>query len=182
MESFIAFIFAYMIFFIFLWAMAQHCGVPDRLTDVYYQMEKRKSGWVFSLLLFLVAISTGVALCDLRVAYNNMLFAVLGSFGLLFLALILRFFEKQFLYRLRNVGVVISFICLGGWCINVYPYPTFVFGGMFVLYLICIDIAKRANRMWHIEQNCPRFHPWYWAGVASLLDVFATYIIARMFL
>ena len=45
----------------------------------------------------------------------------------------------------------------------------------YLIYLAIVDVAKRANNMWHISNVAPKNHPWYWAEAAGFLDVFLTY-------
>lgn len=168
----------------YLLLSAMRFGIPDMVSDTYHQLQnttgsevigdkrKRNYGWVFSLVMCMCAILMMVCLLDSEKGVQC--FAFLGCAGLVFVGIAPNYVDKD-ISPIHKGGAIVAAIGCVGWCLSVCWWVTLVAVAVYLLYLLYIDMARRANSMWHISNICPKFHPWYWAEVAGFLDVFLTY-------
>lgn len=103
--------------------------------------------------------------------------AFIGCGGLIFVGFAPNYCDKDE-YSVHKCAAIIAAIGCVGWCLSVCWWVTLIVLACYLVYLGFIDIAKRANDMWHISNVTPKYHPWYWLEVSAFLDVFITYWIA----
>ena len=168
----------------FLLLSAMRFGVSDMVSDTYYQLRnttgsevlggkvKRNFGWVFSVVMVLVAFLMMVAILDLGKGVQCLAF--IGCAGLAFVGCAPNYFDKDE-YLVHKCAAIIAAIGCIGWCLSVCWWLTLIVLACYLIYLAIVDVAKRANNMWHISNVAPKNHPWYWAEAAGFLDVFLTY-------
>lgn len=166
---------------------AMRFGVPDMVSDTYYQLQgctgsevvgdkhKRNYGWVFSVLMVVCAGLMMVCLLDSENGVQCLAF--IGCAGLCFVGVAPNYVDRD-TYPIHKGGAIVAAVGCVGWCLSVCWWVTLVVLAVYLLYLLYVDMAKRANGMWHISNASPKFHPWYWAEVAGFMDVFLTYWIA----
>jgi len=171
----------------FLLLSAMRFGIPDMVSDTYYQLQgcagsevigdkrKRNFGWVFSVLMVVCAGLMMVCLLDSLEGVQCLAF--LGCAGLCFVGVAPNYCDKD-TYPIHKGGAIVAAIGCIGWCLSVCWWVTLCIMLAYVVYLVIVDFAIKANEMWHISNVTPKFHPWYWAEVAGFLDVFLTYWIS----
>lgn len=168
----------------FLALSAMRFGVPDMVSDTYYQLRcttgseirpfkrERNFGWVFSLVM--VACAGLMEACLLDSGRGVQCLAFLGCAGLMFVGVAPNYCERD-VYPVHKGGAIVAAVGCVGWCLSVCWWVTLVISVAYLLYLLYADMAKRANEMWHISNATPTFHPWYWAEVAGFMDVYVSY-------
>ena len=173
----------------FLLLSAMRFGVPDMVSDTYYQLQstigsevldgktKRNFGWVFSLVMVLVAFLMLVALLDTGRGVQFLVF--IGCSGLAFVGCAPNYYDKTE-YPVHKCAAIIAAVGCVGWCMSACWWVSLVFLALYGIYLGYADLARRANDMWHISNVTPRFHPWYWAEVFAFADVFVTYAVIML--
>lgn len=167
----------------FLLLSAMRFGVPDMVSDTYYQLQgttgsevlggkvKRNFGWVFSVVMCLVAGLMMVAILDLDKGVQCLAF--IGCGGLIFVGCAPNYLGDD--SKVHKIAAIVATIGCIGWCLSVCWWITLIILACYLIYLGFIDVAMRANDMWHISNVTPKYYPWYWAEVAGFLDVFLTY-------
>lgn len=168
----------------FLLLAAMRFGVPDMVSDTYYQLQgttgsevlggkvKRNFGWLFSAVMCLAAGLMMVAILDLDNGVQCLAFV--GCAGLAFVGCAPNYCDKEEYLVHKGAAIVAAIGCVG-WCLSACWWVTLIILACYLVYLTLVDIARRANDMWHISNVAPKYHPWYWAEVAGFLDVFLTY-------
>ena len=137
----------------YLVASARRYGVPDMVSDTFYQWKGR--GWLFTLAMAWTDIPMMVCMLDSERGMQPLAF--LGCLGLLFVGFSPNYFDKDE-YVIHKGGAAAAAVGCVGWCVTVNPAPTVAVA---VLYALRV-LAERP-------------HPWYWAEVAAFADVFLTY-------
>lgn len=167
----------------FLLLAAMRFGVPDMVSDTYYQLQdttgsevlggkvKRNFGWVFSVVMYLVAILMMVAILDLGKGIQCLAF--LGCAGLAFVGCAPNYLGDD--SKVHKIAAIVAAIGCIGWCLSVCWWVTLIVLACYLIYLGLVDAARGLNDIWYIYTHDPRFHHWYWAEVAGFLDVFITY-------
>ena len=171
----------------FLLLAAMRFGIPDMMSDVYYQLQrctgsevigdkrKRNYGWVFTAVMVASAILMLIPMLDSGKGIQCLAF--LGCAGLMFVGAAPNYIDRDTL-PIHKCGAIVAAIGCVGWCLSVCWWMTLIILACYLIYLAIVDVAKRANNMWHISNVAPKNHPWYWAEVAGFLDVFLTYWVA----
>ena len=167
----------------FLLLCAMRFGVPDMVSDTYYQLQgttgslvvgtdkMRNFGWVFSVVMVLVAVLMMIAILDSERGIQCLAF--LGCGGLAFVGCAPNYLGDE--SRVHKIAALVAAVGCVGWCLSVCWWATFIISSCYFVYLIYSDMSKWANDMWHISNVTPKFHPWYWAEASAFVDVFLTY-------
>lgn len=157
----------------FLLLAAVRFGVPDMVSDVYYQLQncadgeivggKRKCnyGWVFTLVVFVSAILMLIPLLDCGRGVQFLAF--LGCAGLTFVGAAPNYVDKD-TFPIHKSGAIVAAIGCVGWCSSVNLVPTLLLA-IAALIIYFPPVAK------------PKAVGCYWAEVAAFLDVYLTYWI-----
>ncbi len=160
-------------------------GIPDMVSDTYYQLQgctgsearpfkkPRNLGWLFSVVMCVVAFLMMICLLDLGKGIQPLAFWGCGGLMLVGLAPCYLSEDER---RAHKAGAIVAAIGCVGWCMSVCWWVTLIVGAAYLLYLVAIDIFKVANSFWYISGKT-RFHPWYWLEVSAFADVFLTYWI-----
>ena len=167
----------------FLLLSAMRFGVPDMVSDTYYQLQgttgnevlggktKRNFGWVFSVVMVLVALLMMVAILDLDKGLQCLAF--IGCGGLAFVGCAPNYLGDE--SKVHKIAALVAAAGCVGWCLSVCWLVTFVIALIYTVYLLVIDFFKVANGIWYISKDV-KFHPWYWLEIAGFADVFLTYL------
>lgn len=157
----------------FLLLAAMRFGIPNMISDVYYQLQgctgsevigdKRRQnyGWVFTLVMFASAILMLIPLLDCGKGIQFLAF--LGCAGLMFVGAAPNYVDKD-TYPIHKGGAIVAAIGCVGWCASVNLAPTLLLA--IAVLIIYFPPAKK-----------PKTVGYYWAEVAAFLDVFLTYWI-----
>lgn len=170
----------------FLTLSAMRFGVPDMVSDTYYQLQgttggeaaggkgRHNCGWAFTAVM--VAVSLMMTVCLLDCGKGIACLAFLGCGGLMFVGAAPNYIDKS-TYPIHKGGAIVAAVGCVGWCLSVSLAPTLCLAVAYSVYLLCTSFFKVANSFWYISKDV-RYHPWYWAEAAGFLDVFLTYWIA----
>lgn len=157
----------------FLLLAVMRFGVPDMVSDVYYQLQgctgsevvsdkrRRNYGWVFTLVMFVSAILMLIPLLDCGKGIQFLAF--LGCAGLMFVGAAPNYVDKD-TFPIHKGGAITAAIGCVGWCASINLAPTLLLA-IAVLIIYFPPAAK------------PKAVGYYWAEVAAFLDVFLTYWI-----
>ncbi len=154
----------------YLSLMALRFGVPDMVSDTYYQLPRGK-GWLFTLVMLAVSLLTLV--CVLDSGRGVQCLAFLGCSGLAFVGIAPNYSDRDE-GVVHKSGAVVAAVGCTLWCLTACPWPTLILAFLYMSYLCAISLFKALNSIWYISAH-PTFHPWYWAEVAAFMDVFVTY-------
>lgn len=169
----------------FLLLCAMRFGVPDMVSDTYYQLQnttgseviggkvRRNFGWVFSVVMLVVAVLMMVALLDLGKGVQCLAFV--GCAGLAFVGCAPNYCDRDE-YHVHKTAAIVAAIGCVGWCLSVCWWVTLVLLFLYLMGMLAVrdDIRHNSVFGWSLG----KYHPWYWAEVAGFLDVFLTYWIA----
>ncbi len=156
---------SFLLLFGYLAVMAHKYGIPDMVSDTYYQLGKR--GWIFSLVLSASAILIMVPILDSGLGLQPAAF--IGTAGLTFVALAPNYLSQEEYTVHKTAAIIAAAGCLL-WCLSVKAWPTLLLTGIYAAYWVAIDIERLTGRT-------QARHPWYLAEVACFGDVFATYYV-----
>lgn len=157
----------------FLLLAAMRFGVPDMVSDVYYQLQectgsevigdKRRQnyGCVFTLVMFVSALLMLIPLLDCGNGVQCLAF--LGCAGLMFVGFAPRYLDNNE-HAIHKAAAITAAIGCVGWCLSVNLAPTLLLA--IAVLIIYFPPAKN-----------PKTVGYYWAEVAAFLDVFLTYWI-----
>ena len=155
---------SFALLFGYLGIMAIRKGIPDMVSDTYYQLGKGK-GWIFSAVLTACAVMMMVAILDSE--KGTQAAAFLGTMGLVFVGFAPNYLDRDE-YKVHKGAAILSAVGCVAWCLSVNIIPTIVIGSLYAVYLVANDIAR-------IAKSERKHHPWYWAEVSCFADVFASY-------
>lgn len=157
----------------FLLLAAMRFGIPDMMSDVYYQLQKctgsevigdkrkRNYGWVFTLVVFASAILILIPLLDCGRGVQCLAF--LGCAGLMFVGFAPHYLDSNE-HAIHKTAAITAAIGCVGWCSSVNLAPTLLLA-IAVLIIYFPPAAK------------PKTVGYYWAELAAFLDVYLTYWI-----
>lgn len=157
----------------FLLLAAMRFGIPDMVSDVYYQLHgctgsevvgdkcKRNYGWVFTLVMFASALFMLIPLLDCGKGIQFLAF--LGCVGLMFVGFAPHYLDSTE-HAIHKAAAIMSTIGCVGWCSSVNLAPTLLLA-IAVLIIYFPPAAK------------PKAVGCYWAEVAAFIDVYITYWI-----
>lgn len=171
----------------FLLLAAMRFGIPDMVSDVYYQLQgctgsevagdKRKCnyGWVFTLIIFSSAILMLIPLLDSGKGIQFLAF--LGCAGLMFVGFAPHYLDNNEHAIHKSAAITAAIGCVG-WCasVNIYLTGMLAVAMLFTLcffYLIVLwdhCLAEHVGCDPHLY-----LHPWYWIEITGFLDVYLTY-------
>lgn len=164
----------------FLLLSAMRFGVPDMVSDTYYQLQgttgseiignekKRNFGWVFSVVMVLVAGLMMVAILDLGKGIQCLAF--LGCAGLAFVGCAPNYLGDE--SKVHKVAAIVAAVGCIGWCLSVCWWVTLLIACLYAFAMI-----KVYDRNKFIGFKVVKYHPWYWLELSAFLDVFVTYWI-----
>lgn len=164
----------------FLLLAAMRFGVSDMVSDTYYQLQgitgsevlggkvKRNFGWVFSVVMCLVALLMMVAILDLDKGLQCLAF--IGCGGLAFVGCAPNYLGDE--SKVHKIAALVAAAGCVGWCLSVCWSLTLI-----VACLYAFAMAKVYARNKFINFNAAKCHPWYWLEVAGFLDMYLTYWI-----
>lgn len=164
----------------FLLLAAMRFGVPDMVSDTYYQLQgktgsevlggkvKRNFGWVFSVVMVLVAFMMMVAILDLDKGVQCLAF--IGCAGLAFVGCAPNYLGDEF--KVHKIAALVAAAGCVGWCLSICWYVTLLIACLYAFAMI-----KVYDRNKFINFKAAKCHPWYWLEVSAFLDVFVTYWI-----
>lgn len=162
----------------FLLLSAMRFGIPDMVSDTYYQLQgttgsevlggktKRNFGWVFSVVMCLVALLMMVAILDLDKGLQCLAF--IGCGGLAFVGCAPNYLGDE--SRVHKIAALVATVGCVGWCLSVCWWVT-----LLVSCLYAFAMIKVYDRNKFIGFKVVSYHPWYWLEVSAFLDVFVTY-------
>lgn len=169
----------------FLLLAAMRFGIPDMMSDVYYQLQKctgsevignkrkRNYGWVLTLVMFASALLMLISLLDSGKGIQFLAF--LGCAGLMFVGFAPHYLDSSE-HAIHKAAAITAAIGCVGWCSSVNILPTAILAVMLLLTLWIL------NKQWEYclvdrDGRGPEMHlhPWYWIEIAGFLDVYLTY-------
>lgn len=165
----------------FLLLCAMRFGIPDMVSDTYYQLQdttgseviggkaRRNFGWVFSVVMVVVAFLMLVALLDSGRGVQCLAF--IGCAGLAFVGCAPNYCDKDE-YHVHKTAAIVAAVGCVGWCLSVCWWVTLA---ILTLYLFYVSWAYHLYEESAISKRHYLSKPWYWAEVAGFLDVFVTY-------
>ena len=155
---------SFALLFGYLGIMAIRKGIPDMVSDTYYQLGRGR-GWIFSAVLTACAVMMMVAILDSE--KGTQAAAFLGTMGLVFVGFAPNYLDRDE-YKVHKGAAIMSAVGCVAWCLSVNIIPTIVIGSLYAVYWVANDIAR-------IAKSERKHHPWYWAEVSCFADVFASY-------
>ena len=166
----------------FLLLSAMRFGVPDMVSDTYYQLQgttgsavlgdktKRNFGWVFSVVMVLVALLMMIAILDLDKGVQCLAF--IGCGGLAFVGCAPNYLGDE--SRVHKIAALVAAAGCVGWCLSVCWRVTAIIA---ILYILYVAYAFHLYEELAISKRHWLAKPWYWLEVSAFLDVFVTYWI-----
>lgn len=157
----------------FLLLAAMRFGIPDMMSDVYYQLQKctgsevigdkrkRNYGLVFTAVM--VASSILMLIPLLGSGSGIQCLAFLGCAGLMFVGAAPNYIDKDTL-PIHKCGAIVAAVGCVGWCSSVNLAPTISLA--IAVLIIYFPPAKKTKTVGY-----------YWAEIAAFLDVYLTYWI-----
>lgn len=164
----------------FLLLSAMRFGVPDMVSDTYYQLQgttgsevlggktKRNFGWVFSVVMILIAFLVMVAILDLGRGVQCLAF--IGCGGLAFVGCAPNYLGDE--SKVHKIAATVAAAGCVGWCLSICWCVT-----LLIACLYACAMSKVYARNKFINFKAAKCHPWYWLEVSAFLDVFVTYWI-----
>ena len=143
-------------------------GLPDMISDTYYQLNKK--GWIFSSVMLFTAISMLISILDTNQGIQCLAF--LGCAGLAFVGCAPNYLVD---YRVHKTAAIIASIGCIGWSFSVNYIITLSILGAYLIYLLFIYLHINVQNM--SRQEIPKTHPWYFLELAGFVDVYLTYFL-----
>ena len=164
---------SFALLFGYLITMAKRKGVPDMVSDTFYQLDKGK-GWIFSAVLTASALMMMVCLLDSNKGLACAAFV--GTVGVMFVGGAPNYLSQDE-YLVHKTAAVVAAVGCTVWCLSVNIWPTVTLAALYAAYLAMREVAKAAEGVWWIAPAAKGWHPWYWAETAAFMDVFVTWWI-----
>lgn len=151
---------------------AMRFGIPDMVSDVYYQLQgctgsevigdnrRRNYGWVFTAVMVTCAIL--MMMCVLDTGKGVQFLAFIGCGGLMFVGAAPNYLDAD-AYPIHKVGALVAAAGCVGWCLSACWVPTAVIA---LIYLLLVRYSDD-------DGECKPV--WYMAEVSGFLDVYITY-------
>lgn len=157
----------------FLLLAAMRFGIPDMMSDVYYQLQKctgsevigdkrkRNYGWVFTAVMVASAILMLIPMLDSGKGIQCLAF--LGCAGLMFVGFVPHYLDNAE-HAIHKAAAITAAIGCVGWCSSVNLAPTLLLA--IAVLIIYFPPAKKPDSVGY-----------YWAELAAFLDIYLTYWI-----
>lgn len=160
----------------YLLMMARWCGIPDMVSDTYYQLRMTAGqGWPFSVVLCTSALMLMV--CMLTSGKGMECFAFVGCAGLCFVALAPDYLDRDE-YAVHKTAALLAASACTAWSLSACWWPTVVTAIAYLLYTAARIVYPRLHGVTYATSQDTEWHPWYWAEVLCFANTFATYWIA----
>ncbi len=156
----------------YLLAMACRHGIPDMVSDTYYQLGKH--GWLFTAVLTASALMMMIAILDSGRGLQAAAF--IGTAGLVFVGFAPNYLSQDE-YHVHKGAAILSALGCVAWCLSVNIWPTLIIAALYLLYHTAYTVRKAAEMPYWMPSIGSPWHPWYWAEVACFADVFGSYWI-----
>ena len=153
----------------YLLAMACRHGIPNMVSDTYYQLGNRW-GWLFTAVLSASALLMMIAILDSGRGIPSAAF--IGTAGLVFVGFAPNYLSQDE-YHVHKGAAILSALGCVAWCLSVNIWPTLIIGSLYAAYWVANDIER-------LSVGERKHHPWYWAEVACFADVFATWGVMNL--
>ena len=163
-------IISFVLLFGYLGVMAKSKGIPDMVSDTYYQLGKH--GWLFTAVLTASALMMMIAILDSGRGLQAAAF--IGTAGLIFVGFAPNYLSQDE-YHVHKGAAILSALGCVAWCLSVNIYPTLIIATLYLLYHAAYMVRKAAEIPYWMPSIGSPWHPWYWAEVACFMDVFATW-------
>jgi hypothetical protein len=166
----------------FLLLSAMRFEVPDMVSDTYYQLQgttgsevlggkvNHNFGWVFSVVMVLVALLMMVAILDLDKGLQCLAF--IGCGGLAFVGCAPNYLGDE--SKVHKIAALVAAAGCVGWCLSVCWWVTAIIA---ILYILYVAYAFHLYEELAISKRHWLAKPWYWLEVSAFLDVFVIYWI-----
>ncbi len=165
----------------YLALMALRFGIPDMVSDTYYQLTSSSSSSsdatlrkaVRGLPFTLVLLITAFLMLPVMLSIGGIQpLAFVGCAGLAFVGVAPNYHDRDE-GQVHKAAATIAAIGCTAWCLSVSPWPTVIIATLYALYLVLSSLLKALDSIWYISRGIT-FHPWYWAEIAAFVDVFVT--------
>lgn len=163
---------AFVLLAAYLTLTALRYGLPEMVSDTYYQLGKR--GWLFSVVMVTVAVLMMVAILDTGKGVQCLAF--MGCAGLAFVGIAPNYCDRD-TYPIHKGGAMVAALGCVGWSMSVCWWPTLLVATFYAAYIAVCEAYKILDAVWYMSRGKTCFHPLYWAEVAGFADVFATYFL-----
>ena len=160
-----------LLLFGYLLAMACRHGIPNMVSDTYYQLGNRW-GWLFTAVLTASALMMMIAILDSGRGIQSAAF--IGTAGLIFVGFAPNYLSQDE-YRIHKSAAILSALGCVAWCLSANIWPTLIIATLYLLYHTAYTVRKSAEIPYWMPSIGSPWHPWYWAEVACFADVFATW-------
>jgi hypothetical protein len=160
---------AFALLFGYLAAMGIKYGIPDMVSDTFYQLPPRYNG-IFTMVLVEVAALMMMAILDTGAGIQCLAF--IGCAALAFVGCAPNYIDKDE-YKIHKSAATTAALACCGWCISSIAWPTIAIAslyGLYYLYMASLNLSQP-------EEEQENWHPWYWAEVCCFADVFVTYAL-----
>lgn len=163
----------------FLLLSAMRFGVPDMVSDTYYQLQgttgsevlggkvKRNFGWVFSVVMVVVAILMMVAILDLGEGVQCLAF--LGCAGLAFVGCAPNYLGDE--SKVHKLAAIVAAVGCIGWCLSVCWSLVLIVTSLYAFLMI--KVYEYYNQIECGDKACKTWL--YWLEISAFIDVFVTY-------
>lgn len=158
----------------YLAVMAFRYGVPDMVSDTYYQLRGEKGTASLLFTLVLLAVVFLMLPCLMESGRGFQPFAFWGCAGLAFVAVSPAYLSAD-QCTIHKAGAITAATGCVFWCLTASVWPTLIITTLYALYLALTSLLRTLNGIWYISKPTLTFHPWYWAEVCAFADVFVTY-------
>lgn len=163
-------IIAFAVLAAYLGIMAWKFGLPEMVSDTYYQLGRRW-GWLFTAVMVTVAWLMMVAILDTGKGVQCLAF--LGCTGLMFVGVAPSYCDRD-TYPVHKGGAMVAAIGCVGWAMSVNWWPTVLVASMYAAYVAVAEAYKILDNIWYMSRGKSYFHKLYWAEVAGFADVWLT--------
>ena len=159
-----------LLLFGYLLAMACRHGIPNMVSDTYYQLGKY--GWLFTAVLTASALLMMIPILDSGRGIQSAAF--IGTAGLIFVGFAPNYLSQDE-YRIHKSAAILSALGCVAWCLSANIWPTLIIATLYLLYHTAYTVHKAAEMPYRMPSIGSPWHPWYWAEVSCFADVFGTW-------
>lgn len=170
-------IIAFAVLAAYLGVMAWKFGLPEMVSDTFYQLEgwKKNTGFVFSVVMMGTALAMLPLMLDMGEQGKGVqALAFLGCSGLMFVGAAPNYCDRD-TYPVHKGGAMVAAIGCVGWAMSVSWWPTLLVASLYAAYVAVAEAYKILDNVWYMSRGKTYFHRLYWAEVAGFVDVWLTY-------